>query len=74
MKTMSQIGSGKVFGYEAESIPSWEDALTELDKNGRVHWNVLIIFTSRVENLSLVVEFENEKTITPDLSNSYLQT
>ena len=74
MKNMSQIGSGKVFGYEAESIPSWEDALTELDKNARVHWNVLIIFTSRVENLSLVVEFENEKTITPDLSNSYLQT
>ena len=37
MKNMSQIGSGKVFGYEAETIPSWEDALTELDRNARVY-------------------------------------
>ena len=37
MKNMSQIGSGKVFGYEADSIPNWEDALTELDTNVRVY-------------------------------------
>ena len=37
MKNMSQIGSGKVFGYEAESIPNWEDALTELESNARVY-------------------------------------
>ena len=37
MKNMLQIGSGKVFGYEADSIPNWEDALTELDNNARVY-------------------------------------
>ena len=37
MKNLSKIGSGKVYGYEANIIPSWEDALTELDKNGRIH-------------------------------------
>ena len=37
MKSFSKIGDGKVYGYEANSIPSWEDALTEWDKNGRMH-------------------------------------
>ena len=37
MKNLSKIGSGKVYGYEANSIPSWEDAFTELDENGRMH-------------------------------------
>ena len=37
MKNMSQIGSGKVFGYEANSKPNWEDALTELNNNTRVY-------------------------------------
>jgi len=37
MKNLSKIGSGKVYGYETNSIPSWEDAFTELDKNGRIH-------------------------------------
>ena len=35
MKRISKIGTGKVFGYETESIPSWKDALTVSDKNGR---------------------------------------
>ena len=37
MKKFSRIGDGKVYGYEANSIPSWEDAFTEWDKNGRMH-------------------------------------
>jgi len=36
MKGISQIGSGKVFGYETDSIPSWDDALVEFDNNARV--------------------------------------
>jgi hypothetical protein len=35
MKRISQIGSRKVYGYEAEAIPSWKDALEKSDKNGR---------------------------------------
>jgi hypothetical protein len=34
MKHISQIRIGKVFGYEADFSPSWEDALSELDRNG----------------------------------------
>ena len=34
MKRISQIGIGKVFGYEADFNPSWENALSELDRNG----------------------------------------
>jgi hypothetical protein len=37
MKFSSKIGSGKVYGYEANSIPSWEDAFTNWDKNGRMY-------------------------------------
>ena len=37
MKNFSNIGSGKVYGYEADRMPSWENALTEWDKNGRMH-------------------------------------
>ena len=37
MKNLSKIGSGKVYGYETNIIPSWEDAFTELDNNGRIH-------------------------------------
>ena len=35
MKSISQIDSGKVFGYEADSIPSWDDALVEFDNKAR---------------------------------------
>ncbi len=35
MKRISKIGTGKVFGCETESIPSWKDALIEWVKNGR---------------------------------------
>jgi len=35
MKVISQIGDGKVFGYEANSIPCWNDALFEFDNNAR---------------------------------------
>ena len=37
MKNFSNIGSGKVYGYEADTMPNWENALTEWDKNGRMH-------------------------------------
>jgi hypothetical protein len=37
MKSFSKIGSGKVYGYETDAIPTWEDALAEWDKNGRDH-------------------------------------
>tara|TARA_B100000676_G_C17962395_1_gene778346 strand:+ start:70 stop:342 length:273 start_codon:yes stop_codon:yes gene_type:complete len=37
MKKFSKIGDGKVYGYEADVIPNWEDALAEWDKNGRMH-------------------------------------
>ena len=37
MKNFSKIGDGKTYGYEADTIPSWEDALLEWDKNGRIH-------------------------------------
>ena len=35
MKSISKIGSGKVYGYETDAMPSWQDALVEWDKNGR---------------------------------------
>ena len=37
MKNFSKIGSGKVYGYESNSIPSWEKALAKWDKNGLTH-------------------------------------
>jgi hypothetical protein len=37
MKNFSKVGSGKVYGYEASSIPSWEDAFTKWDKNGHMY-------------------------------------
>ena len=37
MKSISKIGSGKVYGYETDAMPSWQDALVEWDKNGREH-------------------------------------
>ena len=36
MRAMSKTGSGKVFGHEATTIPSWETALSEWDENGRM--------------------------------------
>ena len=35
MKSISQIGTGKVYGYETDTIPSWEAALAEWDNHGR---------------------------------------
>jgi len=35
MRGFSKIASGKVFGYEADYIPSWEDALAEFDDKAR---------------------------------------
>ena len=35
MKRISQISSGKVYGYETEAIPSREGALEKWDKNER---------------------------------------
>jgi hypothetical protein len=37
MKNFSNIGSGKVYGYETDTMPSWEDAFTKWDNNGRMH-------------------------------------
>ena len=36
MKNFSKIGSGKVYGYETDAMPSWDDALSEWEINGRV--------------------------------------
>lgn len=36
MKVFSSIATGKVYGYDSDVIPSWEDALNEWDKNARV--------------------------------------
>jgi hypothetical protein len=36
MKAFSSIATGKVLGYESESIPIWDDALKEWELNGRV--------------------------------------
>ena len=35
MNRISQVGIGKVFGYEADSIPSWDDAFIEFDNHAR---------------------------------------
>jgi len=37
MKNFSKIGSGKVYGYEANNIPSWEKALVKWSNNGTIH-------------------------------------
>ena len=37
MKNFSKIGGGKVYGYEASNIPTWEDAFYLWDKNGQMH-------------------------------------
>jgi hypothetical protein len=33
MKKLSTIGNGKVYGYEANSIPSWEKTLAKWERN-----------------------------------------
>lgn len=35
MKAFSSIATGKVYGYECDNIPSWEDALEEYDLKAR---------------------------------------
>ena len=35
MKSLSKIGNGKIHGYDADTIPSWEDAYSEWCKNAR---------------------------------------
>ena len=37
MKSFSKIGSGKVYGYETDAMPDWEDALAAWDEHGREH-------------------------------------
>ena len=37
MKVLPKIGSGRVFGYETDSMPSWEEALAEWTENGRAY-------------------------------------
>ena len=37
MKNFTKIGSGKVYGYEANIIPNWEDAFTKWSENGRMY-------------------------------------
>lgn len=29
MKNLSRIGGGRIYGYEADTVPSWEDAYKE---------------------------------------------
>ena len=39
MKVFAQIAQGKVCGYEANSIPTWQEALLTFDTEARVVWN-----------------------------------
>jgi hypothetical protein len=36
MKVFAQIAQGKVCGYEANSIPTWQEALRTFDTEARV--------------------------------------
>ena len=35
MKVFPKIASGKVYGFESDTIPSWEEAFERLNKDGR---------------------------------------
>ena len=35
MKSLSKIGSGKIHGYETDTLPSWEDAYNEWCEKAR---------------------------------------
>jgi hypothetical protein len=37
MKSFHKIATGKTYGYESESIPSWPDAYQLLQENGKIH-------------------------------------
>jgi hypothetical protein len=37
MKAFHQIATGRTYGYESQSIPSWEDAFNDLMTKGKVH-------------------------------------
>jgi hypothetical protein len=37
MKAFHQIATGPTFGYESETIPSWEEAYTLLTERGKMH-------------------------------------
>ena len=35
MKSLSKIGSGKIHGYETDTMPSWEEAYSEWGEKAR---------------------------------------
>ena len=35
MKVFSQIADGKVYGYESETMPSWDEAFIKYDESAR---------------------------------------
>lgn len=37
MKVFPEIATGKIYGYEAENIPTWDEAFTILMEKGRVY-------------------------------------
>ena len=37
MKGLPKIGSGRVYGYETDAMPSWDEALAEWTENGRAY-------------------------------------
>jgi hypothetical protein len=37
MKAFKRIATGKSFGYEADSVPSWAEAFERLVRDGRNH-------------------------------------
>ena len=37
MKSFSKIATGRTYGFESESIPTWEDAIQLLLEKGKVH-------------------------------------
>jgi hypothetical protein len=37
MQHFSKIGSGKVYGYETNAMPDWDEALAAWDQHGQEH-------------------------------------
>lgn len=37
MKAFSKIATGKTYGYETETLPSWTEAFESLQKHGKVY-------------------------------------
>jgi hypothetical protein len=49
MESLSRIGSGKIHGYETETMPDWEDAYNEWKKAREykrlLYMNIAVLMT-----------------------------